>query len=364
MSHSKERKEKICLNCNASLYGRYCHVCGQENIEPKQSAWHLVTHFFYDITHFDGKFFTTLKDLVVKPGFLSREFITGRRFSYLNPVRMYVFTSAFFFIIFFSIYNPTKSFRFTEKEKGTRDSVINLESAMQKALKQADNQQDSAAIREAFSRLKNIPLKPKTDSAGKKDTSGLSMAFNPQKGYDYESIGEYDSAQKKLSPDKRDGWMKTMVVHKVIYLSHKYKEDKAGFFREWMTALVHSFPKLLFISLPIFALLLKLLYIRRRNFYYADHGVFSIHLYIYTFIALLVIFAVNGIRDAGGWGWLNFVNAAIYIFSLYYFYKAMRNFYLQGRGKTILKYMLLGLFSFIMIMGLFSFFVLFSALEI
>src|SRR6516165_6989863 len=59
LSHSKERKEKVCLNCKAALYGRYCHVCGQENIEPKQPAWHLVTHFFSDITHFDGKFFTT-----------------------------------------------------------------------------------------------------------------------------------------------------------------------------------------------------------------------------------------------------------------------------------------------------------------
>ncbi|HEX4852390.1 MAG TPA: DUF3667 domain-containing protein, partial [Puia sp.] len=92
MSHSKERSEKICLNCNATIYGRYCHVCGQQNIEPKQSVWHLITHFFYDITHFDGKFFVTLKDLLIKPGFLSREYMIGRRMSYLDPIRMYIFT--------------------------------------------------------------------------------------------------------------------------------------------------------------------------------------------------------------------------------------------------------------------------------
>jgi len=81
--------------------GRYCHVCGQENVEPKESFWHLLTHFFNDITHFDGKFFITLKDLLFKPGFLSKEYMIGRRASYLNPVRMYVFTSAIFFLLFF-----------------------------------------------------------------------------------------------------------------------------------------------------------------------------------------------------------------------------------------------------------------------
>jgi hypothetical protein len=86
------------------VIGLYCHNCGQENIEPKESVWHLVTHFFQDITHFDGKFFTSMKLLILKPGFLSREYMLGRRASYLNPVRMYLFTSAIFFLIFFSLY--------------------------------------------------------------------------------------------------------------------------------------------------------------------------------------------------------------------------------------------------------------------
>jgi Protein of unknown function (DUF3667) len=105
LSHLKERKEKNCLNCNAQVYGKYCHICGQENIEPKESAWHLISHFFQDITHFDGKFFSSLKWLIFKPGFLSREYMVGRRASYLNPVRFYVFSSALFFLIFFSLYH-------------------------------------------------------------------------------------------------------------------------------------------------------------------------------------------------------------------------------------------------------------------
>jgi hypothetical protein len=105
VSHLKERAEKICLNCNAAIYGKYCHVCGQENIEPKESFWHLVTHFLFDLIHFDGKFFSTLKYLLFKPGFLAEEHSRGRRADYLHPIRLYIFVSAFFFLIMFSFYD-------------------------------------------------------------------------------------------------------------------------------------------------------------------------------------------------------------------------------------------------------------------
>ncbi len=111
MSHLPQRKEKNCLNCGMQVIGNFCHNCGQENIEPKETVWHLITHFFRDVTHFDGKFFTSLKDLILKPGFLSKEYMVGRRANYLNPVRTYLFTSAIFFLIFFSLYkiNEKKS---------------------------------------------------------------------------------------------------------------------------------------------------------------------------------------------------------------------------------------------------------------
>ncbi len=101
MSHVPQRNEKDCLNCGTIVQGRYCHVCGQENVVPKETFWHMVTHFFYDITHFDCSFFTTVKDLIFRPGFLSNEYIAGRRVKYLHPIRMYVFTSAIFFLSFY-----------------------------------------------------------------------------------------------------------------------------------------------------------------------------------------------------------------------------------------------------------------------
>src|SRR3990170_1171261 len=128
MSHRPERKEKNCLNCGTTVHGKYCHICGQENVEPKETFWGMTTHFFNDITHFDGKFFTTLKDLLIRPGFLSAEYIKGRRMSYLNPVRMYVFTSAIFFLIFFSVSDPKEAFKQVDDDTpfsiGKRDSLL------------------------------------------------------------------------------------------------------------------------------------------------------------------------------------------------------------------------------------------------
>ena len=109
MSHKPERKEKNCLNCETIVQGRYCHVCGQENTVPHQSFGGLTKHFIYDIFHFDGKFFETLIPLFFKPGVVAREYTSGKRIKFLDPIRMYLFTSAVFFLIFFSLAQPTSA---------------------------------------------------------------------------------------------------------------------------------------------------------------------------------------------------------------------------------------------------------------
>ena len=340
------------------MYGYYCHVCGQENIEPKQSAWHLVTHFFYDITHFDGKFFTTLKDLLARPGFLSGEFMIGRRAGYLHPIRMYIFTSAIFFIIFFSLFN-VKTLTATTNLKVSGKGI---NEAKYQALSNVKTKKDSMAIEQAFSGMQGLPkaLKDSFMTASSNDpVISLGSSDKP-----YKSIEQYDSVQHKLSPDLRDNWIKRLFAHKQIELNNKYSGDREAFMREWLDTFFHSFPKLLFISLPIFALLLKLLYIRRKQFYYADHGIFAIHLYIYSFIALLFIFGIRYLGQWSGWGWLWIFNTAIILYSLYYFYRAMRNFYQQSGIKTFLKYIILYLLSFITILILFLFFFLLSILEV
>lgn len=343
--------EKICLNCGTPTPERFCPACGQENIEPRQTVGHLISHFFSDITHFDGKFFMTVKDLFLKPGFLSREYMKGRRVSYLDPIRMYVFTSAFFFIVFFSMVN-VKNIRIGESAKSTIHNSTQLDSL----LSNAKTTEDSAELRKLFPG--EIPRKILPDSTRKNNLVIMGMES------DYHSITEYDSVQHSLPAAKRDGWIKRAIRQKNIELKERYQNGRSALLKEWLASFLHNFPKFFFLSLPVFALLLKLLYVRRKEFYYVDHGIFAIHLYIFSFLILLLLLLLGGIQSASGWSGVYWIQAAIALFSLWYYYKAMRNFYLQSRLKTMTKYVLLFIFSYIVQMILFIGYLLYSILEL
>ena len=337
MSHSKIRTEKICLNCGTETNGRYCPVCGQENIEPKQTVWHLLNHFFSDLTHFDGKFFITVKDLFAKPGFLSREYMAGRRVRYLDPIRMYIFTSAFFFLIFFSFVD-VKKIPLGDEAK----TEIQKDPDLRELISKAKSARDSLEILRNYNNGANPFVKINIDSSSKKK-GGTNLK--------YHSLESYDSSQKALPVEQRDGWLMRRISTRIIVIEQRLEKEQAVFIRELIGNFIHSFPKMLFISLPVFALLLKLLYMRRKQFYYVDHGIFAVHLYIFSFLLLLVYFGIMELRSNTRWHWLNLLFIPIFIYPFFYYYKAMRRFYGQGRGKTVLKYILLFMLSsFVMLL--------------
>jgi len=398
VSHSKEREEKVCLNCGTALTGRYCPNCGQENTEPKETVWTLVSHFFNDITHFDGKFFSTGKYLLTRPGFLSSEYIKGRRASYLHPIRMYVFTSAFFFIIFFSLFNPAE---ITEK-KDSREQLKELTDASNSLSKTLAVKNDAdlndpdlrAAIlrsrknidahaavlkknAEEEARLDSIKqqqLKAKADTAKKYapgDRSGLKIKeYDPKDNKNFKltsinvfyTLPAYDSVQQALPKKKRDDWLKRAMTRKSILLREKYGDNNKEAMALFMEKYMHTLPQALFVSLPVFAFLLLLLY-ARRDFYYADHAIFSIHVYCASLIVLLVYFSVDKLQIAADWQWLSVVKFIIVLGILFYLYIAMRKFYKQNRVKTIFKFILLNMFSLVVVAILFAVFAVLSLIR-
>ncbi len=121
------RTENDCLNCGAELQGKFCHVCGQENLQIKESFGHMMEHAISDYFHFDHQFFNTLKPLLFKPGFLTNEYMAGRRVSYLHPVKMYIFISVVYFLLLFqsgqqvgnvnyNVKTPTKGIVFSSQD--------------------------------------------------------------------------------------------------------------------------------------------------------------------------------------------------------------------------------------------------------
>jgi hypothetical protein len=88
-----------CSNCGTALSGRYCSSCGQR----ADTAAHTVGHFFHEaieaFTHFDSRLWGTLRPLLRRPGFLTREYFAGRRARYLPPLRLYLIMSVLFFVL-------------------------------------------------------------------------------------------------------------------------------------------------------------------------------------------------------------------------------------------------------------------------
>lgn len=343
MSHAPERSEKDCLNCGTMVQGRYCQQCGQENIVPRESFWSLVIHFFYDITHFDSKFFDSLRYLLFRPGFLSAEFMKGRRARYLNPVRMYVFTSAFFFIIFFSFLRSGNAVNFSSPYEGFL-SQAQRDSAAASVRKKLSDKPADVYLTKQLELLEDTSQKLTWTELLIRNEDFSIVNFTGKK---FRSLQAYDSVQQSLPEKDRDGWLTRRLSEREIEINTRYAGEPREAWNDLIDLVLHKIPYLLFISLPLFALILKLLYVRRNKFYYADHAIFSIHHYIFSFLLLLFVFLFNKLGDMTGYSIFNFIMAILILLWFFYLYKGMRNFYGQGRGKTILKYLLLNMLGFV-----------------
>ncbi len=107
-----------CQNCQTMLQGGYCHVCGQHAHNPLRSFRHAVEDVFESFWHVDGRIFRTLRDLLV-PGKITQEYLAGHRVRYIPPLRLYVILSL---ITFFVAHFVTAGL------KGGLDVVTNVDS--------------------------------------------------------------------------------------------------------------------------------------------------------------------------------------------------------------------------------------------
>jgi len=322
MSHLKERTEKNCLNCGATVQGRFCQACGQENVEVKESFMHLIMHFIEDLTHFDGKLWKTAKLLLFKPAALTQYYMDGKRASYIHPIRMYLFISAVFFLFIFNGEVPDKPAPLPDT-------------------------------------LKAMPAK---DIA-----SGLNDGFQLNLGEDtvnYKTIASYELAQNKLLKEKRDNWLESRLTKKAIELNIKYDNDKFKIGKALIEQFEHYFSRMLYISLPLFALFLWILYRRNKNHYFVDHLIFSIHIYCAFFIILFAVKIINLLTEQLIQRTYGFIAAITPFVLFFYLYKALRNHFKQSRSKTVLKFMILNFLTLVLMSILMLLFFLLSLFNI
>lgn len=310
--------------------GFYCHHCGQANTEPSESFWSMVQHFFNDITHFDGRFFFTMKYLFRRPGFLPREFVEGRRARYLDPYRMYIFTSAIFFLIFFNLFSPSLQ----DNTGSSSPSLMAKDTSfINQALANAKSSEDSASIMQAF---------------------GIIIRANADSSRPFPSIAEYRQKQQALAPAAQDGWFKRRFTEKKISWETRLREDNRGFVRDFFRSFLHTLPYLLFVSLPLFALFLK--WIHPRNIPFAHHAMFLVYLYIFTFAILLFAFALGKMEELSSFHFFSWLHTLTLFLGLVYTLKAFKNFYGGSWAGVILRFIVFNMMSSILIIFLFLLF--------
>ena len=304
MSKNPIRKDKTCLNCNHVVDLRFCPNCGQENTDTRKTFHHLFIHFFEDLTHYENAFWKTIRNLLFKPASLTKEYLSGKRLSYLAPVRLYIFIS---FITFFLI-----AIFPNDEEPDTRSEKVK-------------QQEQEAARKKADSLIAKHPILKNADNR--------EINYN----FGYSSIAEMDSI-RKISPNKINNivyWMNT----KIIPLTDKYTNEEIQ--EKLIEKAEANFPKTLFLYMPLFAFVLWLFHGKKR-WYYFDHGIFTLHYFSFILLLVLILFLFNKIMALlGDFVIVNIIDISVnivgYIWMVYYFLPAHHRFYGESRLVSFIK---------------------------
>ena len=98
---SSELSNNQCVTCGEPLQETYCYKCGEKVFDRKElSLWNYSKEVAHQLTSLDAKIFKTIRLLVCRPGFLTKEYLMGRRTKYIRPMRLYLSFSMLYFFTF------------------------------------------------------------------------------------------------------------------------------------------------------------------------------------------------------------------------------------------------------------------------
>jgi hypothetical protein len=274
-----------CDNCGAPVSGKYCSRCGQRLEHQIHSVLHFTREATEDLTHADSRLWSTILALLFKPGFLTREFLSGRRVRYLPPLRLYLVLSVLFFLILgLSPHEP----RVVTIKSGNGAAAVML-----------------------------VPPDEVEDFAAKPGET-------PQQ-----------REERICSPDY-DGPASSFVLPSLKQACRKFVEDGG---RTAAEAFLHNLPRALFILLPALALVMKAMYRRPRR-YYVEHLLFFLHNHAFGFLVFgLLVLLMRFVPPAIGTS----LTLIVWLYVPYYLFVSMRRVYGQGRWLTSAKLTVLSL---------------------
>ena len=311
-----------CENCGAELQGHWCAQCGQPAIEYRRSFRYVVADLLNEFLNWDSKFFTSIALLILKPWRLTNEFLAGKRVRYVNPLRLYLLASILFF---FAVNYGTKGIHFDPSKLDAKDRA-----ELESDLKDADLPPQAREKLEALLRESSPSPAP---SPLTNEPSPPPVPEDNQQKKEYGKIGErpfvvFDQS-KSSTPFER--WIESRAKEKM-----GEKGTKMGLF---ISTLFSNLPYMMLCCIPLFAFVLKVLYIRRPLFY-IDHLIYALHIhsFFYAGVMLIVLATIGLTRFAPGAiaGWLI---TLLWIAFVTQIFLSIRYVYRQGWFFSIFKFL-------------------------
>jgi len=364
----RRRKEKAphflhCENCGAELSGHWCARCGQPAIDYRRSFRHVIVDLLDSFLNWDSKFFATIALLITRPWRLTNAFLQGQRVRYLHPARLYLFASVLFFLVAtFAI----KQAKFEPIHLSPKDRVRirnelqsdNIAPEIREKIEQALGGKPVSSEKRAKleAQLKNpaLPKEARDAIQERLDYGDLPPDARQQiedaiKDLPPETRAKVDQTLKRTSDntviwDEEDKDRKHDAVDKWWEKKAREKFGEHGSnIQLFLVTLMSNLPYMMLACIPLFALVLKVLYVRRHIFY-IDHLVYAFHIHSYAFLLIMlnVLIAIGLEHLIPGIfaGWLI---AALWITFAIQILMSIRRVYRQGWFITIVKFFAGGL---------------------
>ena len=292
-----------CLNCNAAVPpgDTFCGNCGQENEASPVSFRALVREAWEEFVRIDATLLRTLRFLAFRPGFLSAEYVRGRRTAYLSPFKMYFAVSAVYFLLW-GLIVPFDQLRDAQEEAARVEAKI-----MRDATAEKENPAKKSAVGEAKRPAKTAQyLVGQTEDGNKLVANDDAVTFFRQyrrKPFPFfgmnlplaelpETVSRYRDSQQQKPVAKRDAPIKHFLTERAIRLFDDPVDSARNLFS---TAL----PFVLLIHLPLFAVWMRIIYFRQKRLY-VEHLVFVLHTHTFFFLLMSVVLFVAAAAKSFG----------------------------------------------------------------
>ncbi len=299
-------KQPNCLNCGYPFDGqeKFCAECGQKNKGKNLKLKDFMREVFAGFLSWDAKFWRTLLPLLTKPGKISKDYIEGKRIRFTNPFRFFFIISIVFFFLVKLTTNYENDLNFNNNKGNVKKDSITNATIFKK---------DIGSYIMFQKKHPKIKAEAALDSLKEENTFSNRLFYKKAK-----TINELS-----------DNTDETII--KLIKLGFSYLSSAFLFL------------------LPVFALFLKFVYIRRKQ-NYMNHLIFVFHIATFFFICLVFFQLVTLIPFIEELFKNNVFKIIKYImiFSVYPFI-AMKTFYQQSNIKTFLKLLLISFVFSLMI---------------